>query len=904
MSKNINFMISHNELNKLLKSTKDVVVIDVRAKEEYSKGHIYNAINIPEIATYLPEGITTDKEKKDFVSFFQNIFSNAGVSKNELVIFYEDRFTLKSPRGLTILKYLGYDENNIKVLDGGYYNWCKANFKTNTIDTKNMQKNFIPNVDENFFVDYNDMLKIIYDENIITLDVRDKDEWIGISSSPYGIDFAPKKGRLPNALWIEWYEFITNDMLSVESLEKITFELHKNNIHINDNIVLYCFKGARLSNSYIALRKLGYENIRIYFAGWNEWCRKDGAPIINEVENTDNPILQENIALKKRLDDINLQEASLIDFPKYTKEPVFAFDRDGNSCFENEPKKKNLPSIKKFIDIFPDADTTQIYNIIDNKEERTITINLNDKYYLLNCIGSRDVNRILVYAFDVTELKKVENELRTSKQYLEAIFKNEPECVKVIDSRGVLIDMNPAGLEMLQAQTLEEAQKHTLASYILPEWRAAFIALHRDVIQNGNSGSLEFEIKGLNGRHLWLETHAVPMQDKKNNITSLLAITRDVTQRKKSEYELKKLQIAIDQSPISIVITDVLGNLVYVNLQFLKVSGYTQEEVIGENPKVLSSGYTSDAEYAELWDTIYNKKTTWSGVFKNIKHNGEEYWESAIISPIVDDNNIIINYIGIKQDISDNIALENLLIEQDKLMIAQSRHAAMGEMISMIAHQWRQPLSSISATSASIQLELDLELYNLESKEGIDKARKQIKGELHNIDSYVQNLSTTIDDFRNFYKENKKSVRVKLEDIIEKSINIISSSLINDKIELIKEYNSNQKIEIYDSEMMQVILNLLKNSQDNFKEKKIKKPYIKITTKNKILTICDNGEGIAEDIIKRIFDPYFSTKNDKNGTGLGLYMSKTIIEEHHNGMLKVKNTEDGVCFIAELGTIS
>ena len=904
MSKSINLMLLPNELDKLLKSTKEVVVIDVRVKEEYAEGHIYNAVNIPEIATYLPEGITTDKEKKDFVGFFQNIFSKAGISKNELVVFYEDKFTLKSPRGLTILKYLGYDENNIKVLDGGYHNWCKANLKTNKVDTKNIEKNFIVNVDESFFVDYNEMLKIIYDKNIITLDVRDKDEWKGISSSPYGIDFAPKKGRLPNAVWIEWYKFITNDMLSVKSLEKIKFELLKHDIHIDDKIVLYCFKGARLSNSYIALRKLGYKNIRLYFAGWNEWCRKDGAPIINEVENTDNPILQENIALKKRLDEINLKESTLIDFPKYDKEPVFAFDRDGNACFENESKIKNLPSIKKFIDIFPDADTTQIYNIIDNKEERTITINVDDKYYLLNCIGSRDLNRILVYAFDVTELKKTENELRTSKQYLEAIIKNEPECVKVVDSRGVLVDMNPAGLEMLQADTLKQAQEHTLLSYILPEWHAPFIALHKDVVQNGNSGTLVFEIKGLKGRKRWLETQAVPMLDEDGKSTSLLGITSDVTQRVESEKELKKLKTAIEQSPISIVITDVLGNLEYVNPKFLDVTGYTLEEVIGKNPKVLASGNTSQEEYAELWDKIHNKKEKWSGVFKNIKKNGEEYWESAIISPIVNDSNTVVNYIGIKQDISDKVALENQLEDQGRLMIAQSRHAAMGEMISMIAHQWRQPLGSIAATSANIQLKLELETYALESKEGIDEARNYILGELHDIDSYVQSLSITIDDFRNFYKENKKFVTIKLEEVIEKSINIINSSLIYDNIEVIKEYNSNQEIELYDSEMMQVILNLLKNSQDTLNEKSIKNPHIKITTENNTVTICDNGCGIPENIIEKIFDPYFSTKNEKNGTGLGLYMSKTIVEEHHNGTISVKNIDDGVCFSILLGDVT
>ena len=104
--------------------------------------------------------------------------------------------------------------------------------------------------------------------------------------------------------------------------------------------------------------------------------------------------------------------------------------------------------------------------------------------------------------------------------------------------------------------------------------------------------------------------------------------------------------------------------------------------------------------------------------------------------------------------------------------------------------------------------------------------------------------------------------------------------------------------------MIQVVLNILKNAEDNFLEKDIKEPYIKISTNDKVLSICDNGGGIPDDNMNKIFDPYFSTKDEKNGTGLGLYMSKTIIEEHHNAKLEVENTDDGVCFTIKFGRIS
>ncbi|NOR57633.1 MAG: hypothetical protein GQ474_03835 [Sulfurimonas sp.] len=214
----------------------------------------------------------------------------------------------------------------------------------------------------------------------------------------------------------------------------------------------------------------------------------------------------------------------------------------------------------------------------------------------------------------------------------------------------------------------------------------------------------------------------------------------------------------------------------------------------------------------------------------------------------------------------------------------------MGEMISMIAHQWRQPLSSISSISSTLSFDVMMDNYK----------KDFFADRLNSIAEISQHLSTTIDDFRNFYKSNKKTVTLQLEELVLKPLKIIRPSLINDNIKIIEEYNSKEEIELYDSEMTQVILNLFKNAQDNFQENETKDPYIKIITENRTITICDNGGGVPEDIIEKIFDPYFSTKDEKTGTGLGLHMSKTIIEDHHNGKLNVENRDGGVCFIIEL----
>ena len=231
---------------------------------------------------------------------------------------------------------------------------------------------------------------------------------------------------------------------------------------------------------------------------------------------------------------------------------------------------------------------------------------------------------------------------------------------------------------------------------------------------------------------------------------------------------------------------------------------------------------------------------------------------------------------------------------KDKQLLQQSRMAQMGEMISMIAHQWRQPLNMISISTASIQFDI---LFNKNDKDKLNKT-------LDSIADYSQHLSDTIDDFRNFYKTDKQIDVELIKKPIARALKIIRDSLLSDKIEIIENYQSTNKISIFSNEILQVILNILKNSQDNFYEKKIKNPKIIIlcedTQDGITVNICDNGGGISEDIITEIFNPYFSTKGEKNGTGLGLYMSKMIIEEHHKGILEVNNYNNGVCFKIKL----
>lgn len=294
-----------------------------------------------------------------------------------------------------------------------------------------------------------------------------------------------------------------------------------------------------------------------------------------------------------------------------------------------------------------------------------------------------------------------------------------------------------------------------------------------------------------------------------------------------------------------------------------------------------------------------NNLTNRVKVFANFAHaKAEEFLQNTLETEqisitfiIVTSISILILIISIMFILLKNLKKEESLKQrQEEKLFEQSRFAQMGEMVSMIAHQWRQPLSSINATVSSLQIKQVLGSFD----------KQTYTDELLKINEYVQHLSKTIDDFRTFYKPNKKLITTSLESIIEKSLRIIDGSLINNNIQITVESNSKSEVQVYENELIQVVLNILQNAKEHLIEGQVQNPSIKIKVDSHTLSICDNGAGIPQDIINKIFDPYFSTKKEKNGTGLGLYMSKIIIEEHHNGTLQAYNIDEGVCFKIQL----
>ncbi len=232
--------------------------------------------------------------------------------------------------------------------------------------------------------------------------------------------------------------------------------------------------------------------------------------------------------------------------------------------------------------------------------------------------------------------------------------------------------------------------------------------------------------------------------------------------------------------------------------------------------------------------------------------------------------------------------------KKDKMLIEQSRLASMGEMIEQIAHQWRQPLNNIGLLNQDLFFKKEL---NTLKDEDFYKAHTQ-------IDSNLQYMSNTIDDFRSYYKSDKKVEIYTLYGAINTILNIMEASFKHSKIELILDVDKNVKVKNVKNEFYQVVLNILNNAKDALLINNVvdKMVYIKVKYDDKCayMEIHDNAGGIPKNIINKIFDPYFTTKFSKQGTGIGLYMSKMIVENNMAGELSVENIENGACFYIKL----
>lgn len=399
--------------------------------------------------------------------------------------------------------------------------------------------------------------------------------------------------------------------------------------------------------------------------------------------------------------------------------------------------------------------------------------------------------------------------------------------------------------------------------------------------------------------------------------------------------ELEQYKYAIENSNI-VSKTDINGIITFVNDEFCRISGYTKDELVGQNHNIVRHPDVPKATFKKLWSAILNKRT-FKTTAKNLTKDKKVFYVNTTISPLLDEDGNIREFIAIRYDATESVLLTHTLKkkeeelvqlnatledrvkmqtaellrlnknlkyrvheeveknrEKDRMMFQQARLAAMGEMIANIAHQWRQPLSELSIT-----------LYNMK-KIFLGKNNDDVNEQYEYAKKVIRQMSSTIDDFRDFFKPEKEQEKFSLQEIFQDMSSILGITLKRSNISLTILMQEDLFIFGYKNEFLQVILNIINNAKDALNEKNNtdKKIEIKVSHKKCLveITIKDNAKGLDINIIDKIFEPYFTTKHASIGTGLGLYMCKTIIENSMNGEIFASSKKDETCFSIKIPT--
>ncbi|MEH1867940.1 MAG: sulfurtransferase [Nostoc sp.] len=284
---NTKVLISPQELTSILaEKASRAVIIDTRSPEDYAISHIPQSINIRDFFTYLLES-SYPAGLKELQEYFAEIMSKLGISGAERLIVYEDTLNKgygQSCRAAFLLKYLGCAE--VSILHGGYRAWLTEGLPTTDEVPLSESSIFRLHPNTEIMVTTAEMLQAIDNPAIIKLDVRDRNEWLGLSSSPYNPDFCPRKGRIPNAVWLEWHHLMNSEseIPMFRSPDEIREICQSVSITSESIVYIYCFKGSRAANTLIALEQVGI-SARNYFGSWNEWSRDFSLPIDSRVIN-------------------------------------------------------------------------------------------------------------------------------------------------------------------------------------------------------------------------------------------------------------------------------------------------------------------------------------------------------------------------------------------------------------------------------------------------------------------------------------------------------------------------------------------------------------------------------------------------------------------------------------------
>ncbi len=428
--------------------------------------------------------------------------------------------------------------------------------------------------------------------------------------------------------------------------------------------------------------------------------------------------------------------------------------------------------------------------------------------------------------------------------------------------------------------------------------------------KDGDTFICEYRLQTKNEGFRWVLARGKSFLNEKNELDRMLMMSMDIDKNKRMKKELLDVELLVEDGKIVIfkLLNDTNLSVKYIS-NSIQTFGYTKQVFESNEMSLMNLIYEEDIDKVQVAINAALKKDlqNFTIVCRVINAANEIRWISSRVILIKNHSGDVSHFYGYINDITKiKVSQEELKLKvedevkknraKDRILIQQSKLASMGEMIGNIAHQWRQPLNNVSLI---LQFLRDNYKNEAVSSEKLEKF-------MNRANTHIEYMSETIDDFRNFYKPSKVQNEFAVKECIDTLLHMVKNQYDTENIKI--EFTSDDiVITNYENELKQSILNILNNAKDALVSKKENVDFdalihisVKQSNNDVKIEIINNGDTIKDDIIDRIFEPYFTTKFEHQGTGIGLYMTKSIIETNMKGRIEVENTKDGVKFIITL----
>lgn len=485
---------------------------------------------------------------------------------------------------------------------------------------------------------------------------------------------------------------------------------------------------------------------------------------------------------------------------------------------------------------------------------------------------------------DITASKESEQDLEKSRRLLRAVIDTIPSRIWWKDGESHFLGANRVFAQDAGLASPDELLGKTDADMCWSEEADHFMADDRTVFETGKPRlNVEERQSTPEGTYRWIETSKVPLIDHSGKIIGTVGTYADITKRKEATDELKRLSTAIEQSPESIVITNAAGIIQYVNPAFEANTGYSREEAVGENPRLLKSDEYDEPFYETLWETISSGKV-WEGQLVNKRKNGSLFTEEASISPVKDTNGEIINYVAIKRDITNELIREEEFRQSQKM-------EAIGLLAGGIAHDFNNILQAIIGFSDLLSLDLDEDSTGYQRVMKIQQSAAKAAGLTKQLLTFSR-------------KKPAITCALNLNDTVHETESLIAI-LLGEKYRLELKLESDlPQIKADSGQLSQVIMNMAVNARDAMTEGgrlTVATELVRLDKNDAVmpdsrpgsfvcLSVADTGCGIDEHTRSRLFEPFFTTKEIGKGTGLGLSVVYGIVTQC-KGWINVESKE-------------